>query len=44
MAKLSPEEIRKLKETKQRAEWWAMIKGIARMALFHAVFGRDRRK
>jgi hypothetical protein len=44
MAKLSPEEIRKLKETKQRAEWWAMIKGIVRMAFFHAVFGRDRRK
>ena len=44
MPKLSPEEIKKMKADRQKTEWWAMVKGIIRMAFFHAVFGRDKRK
>jgi hypothetical protein len=42
--KLSPDEIKKLKNEKQRAEWIGMIRRLLSMALFHAAFGRDRKK
>ena len=44
MPKLSPEEIKKLKEERKRAEWWEIIRRLFSMALFHAAFGRDQRK
>ena len=44
MPKLSPEEIKKLKSERQRAEWWGIIRRLFSMALFHAAFGRDKRK
>ena len=44
MPRLSPEEIKKLKSERQRAEWLGMIRRLLSMAFFHAVFGRDRKK
>jgi len=42
--KLSPDEIKKLKDEKQRAEWFVMLRRLFGMALFQAIFGRDRKK
>jgi len=44
VAKLTSQELHKLKEEKQRAEWFAMLRRLFGMALFQAIFGRDKRK
>ena len=44
MPKLTPEEIKKRKDERQRTEWFGMLRRIVSMAFFHAIFGRDRRK
>lgn len=44
MAKLSPDEIKKMKQARKKEETISMIKAILRMAFFAAVFGRDKKK
>jgi hypothetical protein len=44
MPRLTPEEVKKRKDERQRGEWFGMIRRLISMAFFHAVFGRDKRK
>jgi hypothetical protein len=44
VAKLTSQELHKLREEKQRAEWFGMLRRLFGMALFQAIFGRDRKK